>query len=592
MNHLYDIIIMKFALGIIAFYVTPFLYLYYKYKDKFPLSLIIFMCIAVSYSCTWFLAMITSLFNLPHYVIYYVVLFLSFFAVFILWKIKNFQITIPLVFLLSIIILLPLFLKQDIIFVDWDAVVSWNRWAVELSDGKYYMYKSLPYPILLPAIWSLFYKIQGTNEIWFTVKFTIVFINLFVVMTLIQLFKEMKSSIFIIILILLYPLLILRFSTSGYVDYPLMFFGILSVLSVLLSELNKENEKFDYYLSVSIILSGLASIIKFNGLIFIVFTFVYTILNLKNIKKGKLILTSIIFSILLPLSYILFFIYHGGEITLKGINDLQKISVSTLENNNIFYKILTITIRFFAAYKFYKIYFISFLISLILFFYSYKRIKNINYFSCLLLVFIIIGYIIYFNTSYYDSRNALPLHSFIIIFMSIIFGYFIDKKYRINHVKLLFELNKKEINFNIRKKIITNIYVIILLFLISYFMNNDTLYKIQRYYQSKIGEVDVAIYIKKIYEYYKPCFIVTNLALVRYNYYVKDIRELILNYGGLTPPDKYLNLNCNSKVFYITYKIGDVPYLPDDIEKFNLLIQKKIINEYKQNDIPYNVYYK
>lgn len=592
MNHLYDIIIMKFTLGIIAFYITPFLYLYYKYKDKFPLSLIIFMCIVVSYSSTWYLAIITSFFNLPNYVIDSVILFLSIFAVFIFWKIKKFQFTIPLVFLLSIIILLPLFLKHDIIFVDWDAVVSWNRWAVELSDGIYNPNKKLPYPILLPAIWSLFYKIQGTNEIWFTVKFTIVFINLFVVMILIQLFKEMKSSIFIIILILIYPFLISRFSTSGYVDDPLMFFGILSVLSLLLSELNKENEKFDYYLSLSIILSGLASIIKFNGLIFMVFTFVYTILNLKNIKKGKLILTSIIFSILLPLSYILFFIYHGGEITLKGVNGLQKISVSTLENDNIFYKILTITKRFFVAYRFYEVYFIIFLISIILFFYSFKRIKNINYFSGFLLVFIIIGYIIYFNTSYYDSRNALPIHSFIIIFMSIIFGYFIDKRYRINHIKLLFELNKKEVNFNIREKIITNIYVLILLFLISYFMNNDTLYKIQKNYQSKIGEVDVAFYIKKIYEYYKPCFIVTNLQLVRYNYYVKDIRELILNYGGLTPPEQYLNLNCNSKVFYITYKIGDVPYLPDDIEKFKFLIQKKIINEYKQNDIPYNVYYK
>ena len=58
------------------------------------------------------------------------------------------------------------------LFTKWDAVVSWNRWAIELVNYTYEP-ASAGYPILFPGIWSLIYKAQGTTEIWFLAKLSL-----------------------------------------------------------------------------------------------------------------------------------------------------------------------------------------------------------------------------------------------------------------------------------------------------------------------------------------------------------------------------------------------------------------------------------
>jgi hypothetical protein len=57
------------------------------------------------------------------------------------------------------------------IFMTTDAVVSWNRWAVELSRNTYDPYNAA-YPVLFPGIWSLVYKAQGASSIWIFAKLT------------------------------------------------------------------------------------------------------------------------------------------------------------------------------------------------------------------------------------------------------------------------------------------------------------------------------------------------------------------------------------------------------------------------------------
>lgn len=49
------------------------------------------------------------------------------------------------------------------VFTDWDAVVSWNRWAQELNDHDYN--GSAGYPLGIPVLLSIVYKLTGTANV-------------------------------------------------------------------------------------------------------------------------------------------------------------------------------------------------------------------------------------------------------------------------------------------------------------------------------------------------------------------------------------------------------------------------------------------
>lgn len=51
------------------------------------------------------------------------------------------------------------------VFTAWDALASWNRWAVELSANEYRPLNAA-YPILIPALWSLIYEAQSSSSMW------------------------------------------------------------------------------------------------------------------------------------------------------------------------------------------------------------------------------------------------------------------------------------------------------------------------------------------------------------------------------------------------------------------------------------------
>ena len=59
-----------------------------------------------------------------------------------------------------------------LVFVTGDAVVSWNRWAVELSDNLYNPSRAA-YPMLFPGVWSLIYKAQQSASVWIFAKLTL-----------------------------------------------------------------------------------------------------------------------------------------------------------------------------------------------------------------------------------------------------------------------------------------------------------------------------------------------------------------------------------------------------------------------------------
>lgn len=61
-----------------------------------------------------------------------------------------------------------------------DALASWNRWAIELSQNQYNPYNAA-YPVLFSGLWSLIYKAQGHADIWLVTKATTLFLPVIVV---------------------------------------------------------------------------------------------------------------------------------------------------------------------------------------------------------------------------------------------------------------------------------------------------------------------------------------------------------------------------------------------------------------------------
>ena len=124
------------------------------------------------------------------------------------------------------------------IFQQWDAVVSWNRWAIDWAANRLPAGTSL-YPQLLPANVSLTYVFMQTSEIWIFAK---AFQFLFCLMLLLAMFDAARATGnfgFVPGVLITYGLLVavLRFRMigSGYADVPLAFFSFAAVYALLLA---------------------------------------------------------------------------------------------------------------------------------------------------------------------------------------------------------------------------------------------------------------------------------------------------------------------------------------------------------------------
>ena len=124
------------------------------------------------------------------------------------------------------------------IFQQWDAVVSWNRWAIDWAANRLPSGTGL-YPQLLPANVSLTYVFMQTSEIWIFAK---AFQFLFCLMLLLAMFDAARATGnfgFVPGVLITYGLLVavLRFRMigSGYADVPLAFFSFAAVYALLLA---------------------------------------------------------------------------------------------------------------------------------------------------------------------------------------------------------------------------------------------------------------------------------------------------------------------------------------------------------------------
>ena len=138
----------------------------------------------------------------------YIIFLFQILILFFLYKSENFKINFNLnlfflikVFVFSLIIFV-FYKNTGNVFYSWDAVVSYNEWAIKFSTGEYPGGMVRPY--LIPKIWSMIYLFSDNSNITLFTKFTtILFPSLILLMSLdeILFYKKIRDLIKLLLLI-------------------------------------------------------------------------------------------------------------------------------------------------------------------------------------------------------------------------------------------------------------------------------------------------------------------------------------------------------------------------------------------------------
>lgn len=173
-----------------------------------------------------------------------------------------------LLFLISLDEIIPYIGK---VFKRWDAVVSWNRWAVDWASN------ALPkntwhYPQLLPANWSISYVIQGNSTIQFFSFFSNLLFIPMVTISIYDLWRKTKESYLIVFALLFFAFIEWTPVSSGYglADVPVACMAIFSLICLLNASHLSLDEKLSFkYIILACIIAGGAAVTKQAGLYFV-----------------------------------------------------------------------------------------------------------------------------------------------------------------------------------------------------------------------------------------------------------------------------------------------------------------------------------
>lgn len=138
------------------------------------------------------------------------------------------------VVLLLVYTLVLMISKVGDIFTDWDAVCSWNRWAVSWASGLLPI-RTNHYPQLVPIVLSVPYIfIENTSLQFFSYAICLFFLPLSVGLCMaLQHRREFVFPACVLGAGILLWFLGKNTGPLGYADFPVLFFGLLSMVSLL-----------------------------------------------------------------------------------------------------------------------------------------------------------------------------------------------------------------------------------------------------------------------------------------------------------------------------------------------------------------------
>lgn len=176
------------------------------------------------------------------------------------------------------------------VFNTWDAVMSWNTWAITWARGLMPNVQ-LTYPQLLPLNLSLTYLLMDNYQVVLFAKAIMPIFALLTVLTVFELAIEEKKYGYFLAVILVYFLyknFLGEYIADGYADIPVAFMALTALVPYLRNGTLSTNRK-DYVLSI--LIAAAAGLTKQVGLFVLILLPIFVILSEKGIDKktvGKL----------------------------------------------------------------------------------------------------------------------------------------------------------------------------------------------------------------------------------------------------------------------------------------------------------------
>jgi hypothetical protein len=200
------------------------------------------------------------------------------------------------------------------VFMAWDAVVSWNKWASEWASGTLPV-QTFEYPQLLPSLWSMIYVIVGGPELQIFPKAMIAWLPmvmfvLFADLARCSLLTGTVAAFSSLKLLLLFG----SFSLSGYADFPS---GILSFAAFYVAALSRQGSNGDQLAILGAVIAAGAALTKQSGAFFaICYPFFLWLISPTENRHNVWRSIVIVIAIVLPwYAYRVFAIQFWGELS-------------------------------------------------------------------------------------------------------------------------------------------------------------------------------------------------------------------------------------------------------------------------------------
>lgn len=406
-------IILKYYISFFALFISPHVFFLKLYKNT-PSSIVISYGVIFSFLVSWCLFFLFYKLHLPIQILNFInVTIFTCSLIFLAINSKTYHpinLTILVLILVFILSILYHFIFVDGIgFRKWDAVFSWNRWAVELAYNKYRP-PGVVYPILYPAIWSLFYKLQGSTEIWWTSQFSLFVTPLYIITLLTLLYANTRNVVYLTILALTTPYFFRAHAYSGYMDIPVMFFGLCSLILLYTAEQMEETDYHMPYIYLGLFFSGLSVCTKQAGFGFLLFSFFYIL-----IKKDKILFDYKLLYVLsiitgLYFSYLYIFFETFGRFSTQFF--IGNLGYLINHSHELQRKYIFLGDYWHIIYGFFFVLITTLSI-------RYKKYFKPENFNTLNLIFLILGFLIWSYAFSYDNRNSFWVQSFLIMFVAI-----------------------------------------------------------------------------------------------------------------------------------------------------------------------------
>ncbi|MBI9046076.1 MAG: hypothetical protein JEZ06_16405 [Anaerolineaceae bacterium] len=177
------------------------------------------------------------------------------------------------------------------VFNSWDAVLSWNPWAVDWASNQIPEETQL-YPQAIPANWSLSYILLNTHQVQTFAKSIMPLFYILVLVLMLDLSIDYKSYGFLIgIIIFRYMTknFLGEFIAEGYMDIPAAAISFVAIYGLLKAQITENQHLFKMFIICSALSAASAALIKQAGgfILILLPLFLLTLSTTNPLIKGK-----------------------------------------------------------------------------------------------------------------------------------------------------------------------------------------------------------------------------------------------------------------------------------------------------------------